>query len=1189
MMMVGVGNAWAEDVTIASGTFDGKNATYTEGWSTTGTGKGRNDCVIIGSGENITSPAIDLSGYSKVTISINARRYGSLSGSKATIDASISGTSVGTTDATGTNAKTTLTAIEFEPTSTMTSVAIVFTCTNATSSGSTHGAGVNSITIIGTPKEGPVVHTLGAPVFSPAEGSYYYGQKITATAANAEGIVYTTTGIDPTDESSEWPSDGYTLTGNVTLKAMSYDSDLNFSDVTTATYTLKAPEAPTFSIEGGAVKSGRTLTLTPGEGGAFVVYTTDGTDPTASSDLFDVDNPIVITEACTIKAATIDGGNNLSTIVSYDFTISTTQSVVYEKLTSAADLAVGDQLIIGCVEDNHGKYVMGTLDGSVHKGIAFELNSEGNVEDPTDDVVILTLGGTKDAWTLQSNITNNYLTINSDGNRLDESTTADANAQKWTIDENTLTIFNNNLTSREIQFNYNSGNPRFAAYKSSQKAISLFRLQESLADNLITLSPSEAQTLNYGESVVVTAAATNGGAVTAVSSDETLATVTDNGNGTFTVSFVNGTNEGVDAIITFSTPKTSTHKYAEQTLTVTLKDSRLECPISYAEATVTVNVEDAASFTAQTLTGAEGLTITYEMTGDAIGTIDENTGAVTLNGTEGIATVTATFAGNNSYQAGTASYTLTVTDPNKKGTATNPYTVAEAIAFINTLGSNTSEEDVYVSGIISQVDSYNSSYKSITYWISDDGTTTGQMEVYSGKGLNGADFSSKNDLAVGDIVTVKGKVKMYGETPEFDKNNQLVSFVHVEKPSINADNVELTYDATSGEIAYTITNPVDGQNLTAATTADWISNITVTADKITFTTTANEGSTDRSATITLSYEGANDKEVTITQLHQVTDYATLPFVWEGGTSSELEAVDGVTTEGVGSDYAATHDPYRVKFDSDGDYIQVKTDGQILNVFVAVKMIGGASESTITVKGSADGENFADVQELTISGKQNAILNLETSNAFTATDRYVRLVFTRGSNVGIGAIAINAVKKSISDAGYATYCSGSALDFTESGLTAYIATMDGNTVKFTPVTTTVPANTGLLLKGTEGEHFINVVAEGATDVTANKLEGVLIATEVGEGAFVLMKGDWDGGKGVGFYKTSSAGFTVGANTAYLPADVAPARTFIGFDDVTAVKGITAETMQNGEVYNLQGQRVMKAQKGLYIMNGKKVIK
>jgi hypothetical protein len=166
---LGIGSVWAADpVEIASGTFDGKNGTYTTGWSTTGTGKGRNDCIIIGSGENITSPSVDLSQYESITISIKARRYGTLTNSKATIQASFAGVSLGTTEASGTSATTSLTAIEYDVvTATAKTGTFVFTCTNATSAGSTHGAGINSIVITGVKKAAapkPGVSVDPAPV-----------------------------------------------------------------------------------------------------------------------------------------------------------------------------------------------------------------------------------------------------------------------------------------------------------------------------------------------------------------------------------------------------------------------------------------------------------------------------------------------------------------------------------------------------------------------------------------------------------------------------------------------------------------------------------------------------------------------------------------------------------------------------------------------------------------------------------------------------------------------------------------------------------------------------------------------------------------------------------------------------------------------------------------------------------------
>ena len=106
------------------------------------------------------------------------------------------------------------------------------------------------------------------------------------------------------------------------------------------------------------------------------------------------------------------------------------------------------------------------------------------------------------------------------------------------------------------------------------------------------------------------------------------------------------------------------------------------------------------------------------------------------------------------------------------GTAEAPLTVAQAIALIDA-ESNISE--AYVKGKISQIDSYNDKYKSITYWISDDGTTTTQLQVYSGKGLNGADFASKDDLTVGKTVVIKGALKKYNSTYEFDKTSSIIS------------------------------------------------------------------------------------------------------------------------------------------------------------------------------------------------------------------------------------------------------------------------------------------------------------------------------------------------------------------------------------------------------------------------------
>ena len=104
------------------------------------------------------------------------------------------------------------------------------------------------------------------------------------------------------------------------------------------------------------------------------------------------------------------------------------------------------------------------------------------------------------------------------------------------------------------------------------------------------------------------------------------------------------------------------------------------------------------------------------------------------------------------------------------------------------------------------------------------------------------------------LVTVS-KVELYYDDSATPSTN----------PSISAENVNIAYDATGGEITYTITNPVTGTSLEATTTADWISNINVTADAVTFDATQNETSAERVATFTLTYENAANKTVTVTQ------------------------------------------------------------------------------------------------------------------------------------------------------------------------------------------------------------------------------------------------------------------------------------------------------------------------------------
>ena len=191
--------------------------------------------------------------------------------------------------------------------------------------------------------------TLGSVTFSPVTGEYYYGEQITISAPNNEHIYYTTNGDEPTTSSPEYTGP-LALTQSMTLKALAVKG----SDQQTGSidYTLKAPEAPTFDVAAGAVVENTQLTITAGEGGSTIKYTIDGTDPTVSSETYSA--PIVIDNALTIKAVTMDAGNNLSSVTSASYTLTLPEGTAkYVLMTNVSQLEDGGKIIIVGANKTH--------------------------------------------------------------------------------------------------------------------------------------------------------------------------------------------------------------------------------------------------------------------------------------------------------------------------------------------------------------------------------------------------------------------------------------------------------------------------------------------------------------------------------------------------------------------------------------------------------------------------------------------------------------------------------------------------------------------------------------------------------------------------------------------------------------------------------------------------------------------
>ena len=168
---------------------------------------------------------------------------------------------------------------------------------------------------------------------------------------------------------------------------------------------------------------------------------------------------------------------------------------------------------------------------------------------------------------------------------------------------------------------------------------------------------------------------------------------------------------------------------------------------------------------------------------------------------------------------------------------------------------------------------------------------------------------------------------------------------------------------------------------------------------------------------------------------------------------------------------------------------------------------------------------------------------------------------------------------VSDAGYATFVAPCDVDFNGSAATANAATFDGTYVQLAPVTT-VPAGTAVVVKAEEGTYTVpattNAVLGATNDLVAATADVATDGTQ-----YILANAN----EGVGFYKATG---TIAAGKGYLVIG-APVKGFYGFDadDATGIKGIDFAG-ENAPVYNLAGQRLGKAQKGVNIIGGKKVL-
>ena len=320
--------------------------------------------------------------------------------------------------------------------------------------------------------------------------------------------------------------------------------------------------------------------------------------------------------------------------------------------------------------------------------------------------------------------------------------------------------------------------------------------------------------------------------------------------------------------------------------------------------------------------------------------------------------------------------------------------------------------------------------------------------------------------------------------------------------------------------------------------------------------------------------------ITVTFDPSVTDWKS------GGSGGDARTVDGVELSGYYAQSNATNG---------APVIIETTQPGTLTIF-----LGGAVATNKSVN-MKDGDNGISAKVLS----SGAVIE-SGSRPTTAIDAWDGLVFSLEANksykffVGGTKWRLAAIRYIASEDDdtpvtlipakqYTTYVTTKALDFTNvTGLKAYIATgANASSVIFNEVGA-VPSETPLLLitetTTPAAEGYAVPVAASATTPNGNLLKAGDGTTVIGGNSnydFVLKDGK--------FHRATQG--TVDNGKAYLHLDALPSNASeltIDFGDATGIENVNRETITNNRYFNLNGQRVAQPTKGLYIVNGKKVI-
>ena len=556
-------------------------------------------------------------------------------------------------------------------------------------------------------------------------------------------------------------------------------------------------------------------------------------------------------------------------------------------------------------------------------------------------------------------------------------------------------------------------------------------------------------------------------------------------------------------------------------------------------------------------------------------------------------TVRAIAVDNNDNYSKEVSRTYTFV-PSIANTKETAYTTTQAIEIIKkTSEAQLKDEVVYVKGVVSKiVTPFNSDHGNVSFDVSVDGSISGQQFRFFRTQKDAENIYTEDpNIEVGATVIGCGTLDKYNDIYEFKAGNYLVDYkAPVEKVlksiAISGEATKTTYfeGETFDHTGLVVTATYDDESTEVVTgRVKWTFNpetLTLGTNEVKATATYGEMTASKTVTVTVT-EAPKVVGIDLTKDNTTT-----------ANENKLEWLGEIVTVTANKADATTN--ANNYYPGNGKTSTRFYKNSTLTFTPAPFVVLG--EITYEAASDAYASAMASIAWTNATAKANGMIVTITPTDGSKPVSAVIGATTGGKSFSVNYSLANETSLTLaakSDEGsyYATFSSASACEF--AGADVFTVNVEGKNIVLNEVASKqVPANTGVLVKSTANAVTVTRLESAPAIEGTNLLKPASEKMTEGFKFYKLAYDNYTEKTGLGFYWGAVEGgaFTVKPGLAYLAVPQAQAANVKGFSfdgTQTGINGVEATTAK-GAIYNLNGQRVEKAQRGIYIQNGKKFI-